>query len=198
MNDDGRNLSISDAELVQKIKAGDTDAFTRVYNRYWDSLYKKAYKRLKDRSASKDAVQNVFIDLWKRRKTSNIANLKSYLYGAVRFQVFKQIDKTKKFESFFEPFEDMMVAPFWTDGNIIRNELEDLLSSWVAALPRKRRKIFMLHYQEQLSASEIASRLNLSRKTVYNQLGSSIKELKLKLAQFMGFLLLILSCFFLT
>lgn len=179
--------STSDDVLLDKLKGGDSGAYTLLYNRYWDALYGKAFQRLQDESSSKDVVQNVFIDLWRRRENLEIKNLRSYLYGAVRFQVFKQIDRSNKHHGFFEPFEHMMISPIRTDGEIIRDDLAKLLTLWIEALPEKRRAIFVLHYSQQLSVSEIASHLNITQKTVYNQLNNSVKELKWKLTKLVSF-----------
>lgn len=182
---------LSDQDLLAKMQADDALAFNCIYERYWDAMYGKAFQRLQDNASSKDAVQNVFIDLWSRRKKSNITNLRSYLYGAIRFQVFKQIDTSRKFDTFFEVFEDMMVSPIQTDGEIIRDDLAHLLVLWVETLPQKRREIFVMHYQRQLSVAEIADELKITQKTVYNQLNTSIKELQWNLAKFIAILLII-------
>ncbi|WP_236974141.1 RNA polymerase sigma factor [Membranihabitans maritimus] len=179
---------LSDKELCANMQSGDPVSFSCIYERYWDALYRKAFQRLQEESSSKDVVQNVFIDLWKRRNKLKIQNLRSYLYGAVRFQVYKHIDKSKKCDFFFEPFDQMMVSPIQTDGDIIRDDLAKLLALWIEALPEKRREIFVLHYQKQLSVSEIASELDITQKTVYNQLNNSIKELQWRLARFTAIL----------
>src|SRR5690606_17976562 len=116
--------------------------------------------------SAKDVVQNVFTSLWQRRKETEIDNLRSYLYGAVRYQVFKQVSLSNKYVGFYEPFEMMMVSPIRTDQNLIRDDLAQLLLTWIDTLPRKRRQIFVLHYQEQLTVPEIASKLGITHKTV--------------------------------
>lgn len=186
----------NDSQLVTRLKNGERLAFNEIFECYWDQLYRKAYQRLQDESSSKDAVQNVFISLWQRRKDVEIKNLRSYLYGAVRFQVYKQIDLSNKHTHFFEPFEAMMISPLQTDQELIRDDLAKLLLAWIDTLPRKRRQIFVLHYQEQLTVPEIANELGITRKTVYNQLNNCVKELQWKLAKYYTLLLLIHFAFF--
>lgn len=180
----------NDAQLLARMANGEQAAFQTIYERYWKLLYTKAYRRLQDESSTKDAVQNVFVSLWQRRKKVEIDNLRSYLYGAVRFQVFKQLDQSNKHSQFFEPFEDMMISPIRTDQELIRDDLAKLLLAWIDTLPRKRRQIFVLHYKQQLTVPEIAVKLGVTNKTVYNQLNNCVKELQWKLAKYYTLLLL--------
>jgi DNA-directed RNA polymerase specialized sigma24 family protein len=56
-----------------------------------------AYKRLKNKDESKDAVQDVFINLWKRRSTLQLtASLRTYLFTAVRYELLKKIAQSKR------------------------------------------------------------------------------------------------------
>ncbi len=181
----------NDARLLARLNKGEQAAFNEIYEQYWEQLYRKAYQRLQEESSAKDVVQNVFVSLWQRRKEVAIDNLRSYLYGAVRFQVYNQINLSNKHSHFFDPFEAMMVSPIQTDQELIRDDLAKLLLAWIDTLPRKRRQIFVLHYKQQLSVVEIANELGVTRKTVYNQLNNCVKELQWKLAKYYTLLLLI-------
>ena len=182
-----------DKFLVSGLAKGDRAAFNAIFDKYWAGLYGKAFQRLQDEASAKDVVQNVFTSLWQRRKETEIDNLRSYLYGAVRYQVFKQVSLSNKYVGFYEPFEMMMVSPIRTDQNLIRDDLAQLLLTWIDTLPRKRRQIFVLHYQEQLTVPEIASKLGITHKTVYNQLRNSVKELQWKLAKYYVIFMIIAS-----
>lgn len=173
-----------DRELLERMAEKDQKAFAVIYDRYWEELYQKAYRRLRDEAGAKDAVQNVFVSLWRRKSEVRIENLRAYLHGAVRFQVFRRVEKSTEFVAFSEPLEAMMISPFRADRNIIRDDLSRLLIAWIDTLPPKRRQVFIMHYQEQLSVKEIAARLGITRKTVYNQLHSSVSELQWKLSQY--------------
>ena len=74
-------------------------------------------------------------------------------------------------------------------------ELEELAQSWIDALPEKRRKIFLLHFRENLSTKEIAEKLGITQKTVQNQLGTASQDFK---DQMMGSALNLLFLYSLT
>ena len=57
-------------------------------------------------------------------------------------------------------------------------EFSQLIDLWIAALPAKRRKIFLLHYYDQLTTREIADQLHISQKTVQNQLNTATTYIK--------------------
>ena len=163
----------------------DKEAFDELYRRYWTILYNAAYKRLKAIEPSKDVAQEVFVDLWMRRGKVEIENLQAYLHTAVRFQVLKLISREKNITSFLEPFENMAISSFSADGEVIDKELADLFTSWLNTLPAKRKAIFVMHFIEKLTTREIADRLEISQKTVQNQLGNSVHDLRASINQYM-------------
>lgn len=173
-----------DSELVHLLLQDDKDAFDELYRRYLPILFNAAFKRLKSKDLSKDITQEVFIDLWIRRGKVQIENLQAYLLTAVRFQVLKLISREKHNSSFIEPFENMAVSSLNADGEILDKELFDLFESWLNTLPVKRKAIFVLHYIEKLSTKDIAERLDISQKTVQNQLGNAVQGLRSSLNQY--------------
>ena len=180
----------SDKENLRLLKEqGDKRAFCEIYDRYWHSMYSAAYKRLKDPDLSQDVVQNIFIDLWWRRRTLQIENLSAFLHTAVRFQVFKMISQYKKAPVFLDLIQSISASPFRADGTIIENELQELFEKFLLSLPESRRKIFVMHYIEELSTREIADSLGISQKTVQNQMKTAENELRKKLSHFLNVLL---------
>lgn len=177
--------------LLISLREGNREAFTRIYQKFWDSLYNSAYKRLKDKDACKDLVQNVFTDLWIRRDQVSINNLPAYLHTAVKFQVYHQALKNPVGSDIFTMLEEMLVSPMRSDSGLINDELTKLMQLWIKALPEKRRQIFLMHYQEELSTKEIADLLNLSQKTVQNQLNTATTFIKARFSHFLCVTLLV-------
>lgn len=170
-----------DKELLHLVSQSVPTAFEELYHRHWQSLFNSAYKRLKNIEQCKDLVQDVFTDLWIRRGKVEIENLNAYLHAAVRFQVYKKIAAGKIITAFFEAFETIATSPFEAEKNVAEKELAELAKAWVKSLPVKRKEIFLLHFVEKLTTQEIADRLNISQKTVQNQLGTAAKSLRGKI-----------------
>src|SRR5215470_16711891 len=67
-------------------------AFRIIYERYWESLYRKAVARLGDTENAQDAVQEVFISLWRNRHTIQVEDsLAPYLFTALKYCIIKKV-----------------------------------------------------------------------------------------------------------
>jgi len=172
------NASFTDQQLLNLIAEDDEHAFKDIYSRYWKSLYDTAFKRLKNSNQSQDIVQDVFIGLWERRLDLQIRDLAAYLHTAVRYRVYNYVSRNLATEAFFEPFEAVVIYSAGADEMLIEKELFQLAKAYIATLPKKRKQIFMLYTQENLTTTEIARKLHISRKTVQNQLSNAIGGLK--------------------
>jgi len=67
------------------------------------------------------------------------------------------------------------------DSNLLWNEFLKSYETLLQTLPPKRQEIFRLRYHEDLSTKDIAMRLEITRKTVQNQLGKAVEFLKVSL-----------------
>ena len=181
----------TDLELFLLVKQDDCNAFTKIYQKYWQDLYNTAYKRNHNREQCQDIVQNIFTDLWNRRKVLTIIDIEAFLHTAVRYQVFKQAERMPLQSVFLDCFEEIIISPVHTDDLLLEKEILELIHKWIAALPAKRRKIFLLHYFEDLSTKEISEYIGISRKTTQNQLTTASQSLRIRLAQVLSLSLII-------
>jgi RNA polymerase sigma-70 factor (family 1) len=173
----------TESSLTALLRDGDEAAYIEIYRRNWKRMYNSAYKRIKDRCQCEDLVQNVFTDLWERRKEVQIGNLQAYLYTAVRFQVIKFSTRSANVSSFAEVMDHTIVTATGADAPLLETELHELFRLWIATLPEKRREIFQLHYLENLPTDKIADMLGISQKTVQNQLAVASNALRTQLIQ---------------
>ncbi|WP_345950723.1 sigma-70 family RNA polymerase sigma factor [Mucilaginibacter sp. PAMB04274] len=186
------NVNINDdLKLFALLKQGDNQAFEDIYNKYWYDLYKTAFKRLNDKEKCRDIVQNVFTDLWNRRNELEILNLQAYLHTAARFQALKAISKLSNKTIFIEAFNSNITSGLQSDENLLKKEAQKLVEQFIKALPAKRRKIFVMHYMNDLSTAHIAQELSLSQKTVQNQLTTASHALRLKLTHLFSYVIIL-------
>ncbi len=182
----------ADEDLMAMLMDGSETAFDLIYERYWKKLYNEAYKRLSDSSDSEEIVQDVFVDLWNKRESRQIDNLRGYLLGAVRYQVFAIYHKRKTLPVFEEPLDYMAFSSDDADSGYMRDELLSSIHLWLETQPEKRREIFRLRYLEGLSTLEIAEQLDISRKTVQNQLNTSQQSLRESIGRLLTIAILLL------
>ncbi len=186
------NLNIeNDLSLLAELKQGNGDAFENIYNKYWYDLFKTAFKRLNDKEKSQDVVQNVFTDLWNRKNELNIRDLQAYLHTATRYQALKIISRHTNQTVFTDVFDRDIVSGLQSDEHLLEKEAKKLVEQFINALPAKRRKIFVMHYIDELTTAHIAQELCLSQKTVQNQLTTASHALRLRLTHLFSYLALI-------
>ena len=153
----------------------DRKDFEKVYTEYWEKLNVFSFKMTQDEQLAQNIVQDVFIDLWERRKEVEIVAMDHYLFRAVKNQIFKnyrmnRMDKTvleDKFENYL--IENLPPAD---------SELADQLYRLLDRLPEKRKEIFLMHKLQEMSIEQIATELSLSKQTVKNQLSLALKQLR--------------------
>lgn len=169
--------------------------FDKIFRTHYTLLCNVANSIVKDERHSEDIVQDVFLRFWKRKeKALDINNLKAYLYKATVNASFDFLSRNRNRIS----LDELKMNPPSTSGNpeneIQRKELEMQVERAIDRLPPKCRTIFILSRFEGLKYREIASQLDISVKTVENQMGIALERLRSDLRghltrEFISFLL---------
>ncbi len=172
-----------DIKLVEQIKAGNQKGFDALFKKYYKYLVVTAYQYVKDDHQAKDMVQEIFCDVWQRRKDVVIENPKAYLRRAIVNKCLASIRKNSKIS-----YEEEMVTLDHSSKNLVDeevgfNEANQLIKKIVEGLPNRCQEIFKLSRFEQLSHKEIAERLNISVKTIENQMTKALKILRKELKE---------------
>jgi RNA polymerase sigma-70 factor (ECF subfamily) len=170
-----------DSILLRQINKGCKQSFNRLYEKHWERAYEYAFKRLQDSEQAKDIVQEIFTHIWLKREVLEIENLHAYMNVAVRNQVLKFLARQKTSHPFFKVLENLPCQHVDTDASVLAKEFNAAYQALVKTLPSKKQMIFRLRYEEELPTKDIARFLNISRKTVQNQLGKAIEQLRLTL-----------------
>jgi len=172
---------LEDCVLLEKIKSGCKQSFNLLYEKHWQFAFEDALKRLKDTEQSKDIVQEIFTHIWQKREELQIENLRGYLHIAVRNRVLKLVEKQKKSHPFFKFLEELPEREMNSDSPILAKENLHAFNTLLNNLPPQKQIIFRLRFQEELNTRDIARLLRISRKTVQNQLGKAVQQLKITL-----------------
>jgi RNA polymerase sigma factor (sigma-70 family) len=169
-----------DELLLLQLKEGNEQAFDHLYDKYWQQVYAAAFKRLQDPARAKDITQDIFLQLWLKRMEKGIGNLPAYLSVAVRNNVWKLMRKEER----YTPIPELLFnlgAMDRTDAELLRGEFEKAYEALVDALTPAQQTIFRMRYHEDMSTSLIAGELEISRKTVQNQLRLAVAHLRASL-----------------
>ena len=185
----------SDLDLIQLLANNDHEAFEQLYERHWFYLYQSAFYLLRNSSASKDVVQDVFLWVWENRSSLQISNVKAYLKAAVRFKVANFIRSGNIRESFFDKLSGASLhgqAPSGDEFAEVR-ELQQIIHDAILQLPERCQEIYRLSKEEGMSNREIAERLDVSIKTVEAQMTIALKRLRTRVGFRLVCLLIVYS-----
>ena len=171
----------------------DAAEYEIVFRQYYESLCHYANTWMKDMDAAEEIVQNTFVKLWEKKESLNIEiSLKSYLYKSVYHASLNEIkhqnvkNKYINMHNNEEPLDNMQSVSQIRD-------LEHRIDQALQKLPEQCRLVFQMSRFRQLKYREIADVLNISVKTVENQMGKALKIMRSNLADYLGILLLILN-----
>ncbi|RYU92136.1 RNA polymerase sigma-70 factor [Mucilaginibacter terrigena] len=172
-----------DAELLAMLRGDDRKAFEMLYQKYSARVYQAAYNLFRDKVICEDLVQELFIDLWTKRNKLNISSLEWYLKVAIKNRVLMYL-RTQRATLDLSAIATL-TEKYTTDSRLIQNDISTILENNVERLPEKCRQIFTLSRKEYLSNKEIASRLNISTKTVENQITIALRHLRTGLTDYL-------------
>lgn len=171
---------LSDLELIKRLREEDRDAFNEIYRRHAGHMFSAAYNVLRHREIAEDAVHEVFLFLWKRRRHLDIQSLQSYLTQSVRYQVKKALMDHKRDEDFFSRLA-AITREISAENPARFREIQEIVQALLLRLPEDQRLIFRLSREQNLTYPEIASHLKISVKTVEKKISQSLRGLRLYL-----------------
>jgi len=173
--------SLDDLDLLQLLQQSDPAAFQELYNRYWRKLYFLAHKRLKSATAAEEIVQNVFLTLWRKRKTLQIEDPAPYLAAVTRYAVYHYVAAEKK-RAEKEEAAGKRGAGF-VPGEMLMDDkqLLEMVKQQANELPEKCRLVFIYNKLEDQTLPEVAQRLNISVKTAEAHLTKALRLIRSKL-----------------
>lgn len=155
------------------------DAFEIFYRRLRPGLVYFAKGIVRNESDAEEIVQDMFLAVWDKRDQLDFDDsLKNYMFTGVKNRCLNHIKKARLM------YSDMPddFTPVSLDAGILEKlqarETEDRVQSLIEMLPNKCRQVFILSRMHELSYKEIAAIMDISPKTVENQIGLALKFLK--------------------
>ncbi|SEN45526.1 RNA polymerase sigma-70 factor, ECF subfamily [bacterium A37T11] len=175
----------TDPELSTLLNKGDKFAFSVVYERYFELLFRHALRILKDKEDAQDVVQDVYTKLWENHHLINIQNsLQGYLYTSTQNAVLRKLQRSKQGEKYIEQIQKTV---FQEHGSIelkfYESELKKIIEQEIGKLPPKMRRVFELSRLHYHTTSEIAGKLGIAENTVKRQISNAIHILRKKLTE---------------
>lgn len=140
-------------------------------------LYRVAYYFLESESDARDAVQDIFVKLWRGRDMlDSVSNLKAYCIAMMRNLCYDTVRKASRMES-VEITENLPGAESADRTFLDREKLSRVMQA-IEKLPKSEREILRMHVFEGLSYEEISQRTGKSNINLRVRISQARKTLK--------------------
>ena len=142
-------------------------ALEYIYDNYYEMMCNLVYRIIKDSAVSEDIVQDVFLEIWRKRDEIFInSSIEAYLRRSCRNKTLNYIRSNNV---------------HWEDESeqyLAADELQYKINKVISNLPEKCRLVFALSRFEEMSYSDISKELDISVKTVENHISKALKVLR--------------------
>lgn len=180
-----KNKVETHASVVKRLSNGDLDAYRQLYDLYAKKVYHTARKMKLEHEDAQEIVQDTFLKIWELRGRLNPdLSINAYLLAIVKTFVLKKFRKEANFTAYKKYSSiNFSESTSQTETDLIFADLEQFSFELIGNLPAEQQRVFKLRYFEYKDADEIASLLQISKRTVENHLYRATKTLKKQLEE---------------
>jgi RNA polymerase sigma-70 factor (family 1) len=158
----------------------DTAAYKKLFFAMFPSLQRFAYSILKSRQLAEETASDVLVEVWvRRKKLQEVQNLKLYLLTSAKHAALRKLKQENRNARFsIDELQVEMSSPDYNPEEALRtHELEQALHKAVNELPPRCKIIYKLAKEDKLRYAEIAALLEISIKTIDNQLAIALQKI---------------------
>lgn len=184
--------SNKEEQLLEKLRAGDENAFVLIFDQYHRLLYALAYRYLKSMEDAEDAVQHTFMKLWEQHQAYDFSmGVRSLLFTILKNYILNELRHQKVvMEKQYEIAQtNETVQPDFTDI-LADKDLKKHLYDLIHELPAQKREVCMLKITQGLSNQEIADKMHVSVPTVKSHYTQAIKTLRIGIGKLITLILI--------
>jgi len=180
--------------LVSRLRTDDRAVLQQIFNQNYLMVCRTIRRFVQDGSLVEDLAQNVFIRFWNKRHKINITtSVPAYLNRMAINEAIAHLRKGKHWQQEeFTSQTPMQGTSRSGEDNFLHTELKEQVTAAIDTLPPKCRTVFQLSRFEELTYKEIAERLDISVKTVENQMGKALRVLREELKDYLTLIIVLL------
>ena len=177
-----------DQKLLSRLKKSDKNSLRDLFTKYHQSLFNFVLYRVKDEVIADDIVQDTFLRVWKHRNSikpnqsffSYIAKISNNLCMDYFRHENVKLRHQEHIPQLTQSGADNPAIQY--ESKILEDKIQSIVNN---SLPKKCREIFILSRVNGLANQDIAELLEVSRRTVENQLYRALKVLRSKLKDYL-------------
>jgi len=178
--------TLTDEQLVERIRVDEARGFAHLYHRYKHRIYAYCYRLLRHPQNAEDATQETFLKIHRSfQQLENPASLQTWIFSIARNEAFTILRRAK-------PVEELEKAEneVWEDEGplerIVERERAEVVQHCLSLLKPAYRELLILREYEHLSYSEIARVTGASESAVKSALFKARKAMGVKLDSMMN------------
>lgn len=171
--------SPKDQELLALLRKNPDRGIEQIFRQYYAYVCQAVYRILPDEVLVEDICQEVFLELWRRRSRLEVkTSLSAYLRRAAVNRTLNYLRDQKI--TFDEDSDELPLTSQMTGvvQDLEAKEMEELIDRAIDQLPERCRLVFVLSRFHEMSYQQIADELDISVKTVENQISKALKYLR--------------------
>ena len=177
---------MDDRQLLDGLRRGDHDAFDAIFRTHYPALVGLAESLLRGRGLAEEVVQEVMLELWRRRESLSIdESLRAYLFRATRNRALNHLRHERVRVAAAPRLQVDTSSSAEAEPNLVQQEIDAALAQAMSLLPPRCREVFELSRVHGLRYAEIADTLGVSVKTVEAQMGKALRILRGEMAQWL-------------
>jgi RNA polymerase sigma-70 factor (ECF subfamily) len=171
-------MEFNDSDLFFAVKNDSYLAFNQLFERFYKRLCLFVFKFTEDEDTSQDVVQELFIKLWTNRHQIIIQDTVSgYLFQSAKNASLNYI-RSKKIKE--NVLKEIQFSEIQMENEHV--EYENFLTQLqvcVDQLPERSRQVFIMSRFQELKLADISEKLDISVKTIKNQIWKSLQYLRI-------------------
>lgn len=175
----------SDADLIARVRSGQTSAFAEIVHRYKDGLVGYLIRLLGDRERAEDLAQEAFLRLYERSSSyEERGQLKAYLFRIATNQLRSEERRALRWDRIRYLLRGSNGGAPNQERALLQDELRHELLKAIAALPLRFRTALVLREIEGWSYRNISETLDCSEGTVKSRIHRARDLLRRRLAPY--------------
>lgn len=166
--------------IIEDLKEGNHKAYESIFMTYFPKVKYYINGFVKSIGIAEELTQNVFLKIWENRQNLviSVKGFDSYLFTMAYRQTIDYIRSKQVRESFYNDQIIQQADMVCTEDEYIAEETKLIIEMIVENMPKKRREIFEMSRNEGIPNNQIAKQLNVSQRTVENQLSLAMKKIR--------------------
>jgi RNA polymerase sigma-70 factor (ECF subfamily) len=195
------NETITDETLWQAVREGSESAFEVLYRRYFQVLFSYGKRIHQDEDAVNDAIQDLFVDIWRsRRSLSQAQSVRFYLIRSLRRKIHRSFKPDSLHGEEWENVQEAVLPMEPSPESLFTHQEDTLIQSeklntWLSQLPPRQNEALLLRYYHNFEYSEIADLLHIKEQTARNLVQKALQILR-KLAILLIFIVVQIIFYF--